>query len=290
MTGARPAAEPQAPVQRDPPDSTSTGGPDRTAPAGPGVRRALTAAELDRIIATAESADSTYHLLAHTVRAVYDTLLADQGASLNHLPGGQQKINPTDYAIPTTQMETIVAAVTNRAGQWGTATQIAMDLINVLPSSYDDPTVVVPARVLPDHRPSVHELRVSRQATDVIQACTEHVAAPACCYGASSPIHQRAATTWLTALSGLFAMALGAATRIIREDELSLTVTTSGGITYGITFHGDRRRCTHHGCPTMIGDDGTAVTADHDGPVDDHTHQPSYPIGWPQPGEWSIHS
>lgn len=255
----------------------------------PGVRRALTTAELDQVFAVTEAATSSVQLLDRVIHALYDALLAGTGFSLGTLPPGQ-RINPGDFAVPASQLEAIIGAVTNRAMQWGTAAQLALDLINVLPSSYDDPAVQVPARERPDRRPSVHDLRASRAATDVIRDCTEHVAALARHHGAGSPIHLRAATSWLSLLSGLFEMSFGATTRVCRDGELSLTVTTSGGLVYGIIFHPDRRHCTYDGCGAVIGDDGTARPSEDLPAVEDHVHVPCSPVGGPLPGEWSFHS
>ena len=51
-----------------------------------------------------------------------------------------------------------------RADAFGARVTIAMDLLNVLPATYDDPSAVVPPRPTVDHRPYEHVLTVSREA------------------------------------------------------------------------------------------------------------------------------
>lgn len=247
-----------------------------------GVRRPLTGDELDRILSGIAGASSTGDLYTGLIRTLYNALLADAGYTLDTLPDGQ-RINPADYTIPSSQWAAIVTAATNRADQWGTGPHLSLDLINTMPSTYDDPTVPEPHLHLTDHRPDEHVLHVSREAVDTITACTAHVEELARQYGADSEIHRRAEQSWLRHLSGLFRMSLGADTTVARDGPLSLLVATGSGFTYGVIFHDEVRRCTVAGC-------GAAIPDAAGPPASDHEHVPSYPVGGPQPGQWQVHS
>lgn len=254
-----------------------------------GVRRALTDAELAGIFDAITAATNTGDVLVATINGLYTTLLADLGHTLDTL-GPDQRLNPTEFAIPTNQWKAIAAVATNRADEWGTATSTSINLINAMPSSYDDPTVPDPTPQLPDRRPAIHHLRVSREATNVIGACTEHVTALGRQFGLDSDIYQRAAASWQWHLTRLFAMGSGAETSITAEGHLSLLVTNASGFVYAVIFHRDRRVCTVAGCPAVIGDDGTVSTAPTRPVAAEHEHQPTYPSDAPTPGEWSAHS
>lgn len=254
------------------------------------VRRALTATELAAIIDRIDAAETTGGLLAAVIGSVYDTLLADLGLSTATLAAGQQ-LDPRRFHIPATQWQAITGAVTSRAAAWGTGAQLGLELVNVLPSSYDDPTAAVPAAPPADRRPDLLNLHVTRDAVDVIAAATAHVQAIAACYGPASQRHLEASGSWLAALSRLLSMGLGADTRVRRDGNLSLLVSTGSGFTYGLIFHGATRRCTAgDGCDAAITDDGTVHTLHSRAVVADHTHQPSFPLGAPCPGSWSFHS
>ena len=86
-------------------------------------------------------------------------------------------------------------------------------------------------------------------------------------------------------------MGFGADTRVHRDGDLSLLVTTGSGFTYGLIFHGATRRCTAgDGCTATIADDGTAHPPWSTAVIADHVHQPSFPLDAPRPGSWSMHS
>jgi len=254
-----------------------------------GVRRALSDAELAGIFDAIAAATSTGEVLVATINSLYTVLLADLGRTFGAL-GPDQRLNPTEFAIPTSQWKAIAAAATNRADEWGTVPSISINLINAMPSSYDDPTVPDPTPQLPDRRPAIHHLRVSREATDVIAACTEHVTALGRQFGLDSDIYDRAATSWRWHLTRLFSMGSGAETSIIAEGHLSLLVTNASGFVYAVIFHRDPRVCTVAGCPAVIGDDGTVSTTPTRPVAAEHEHQLSYPLDAPTPGEWSAHS
>jgi hypothetical protein len=254
------------------------------------VRRALTETELTAILGRIDAADSTGELLAAVINAVYDTLLADSGLTLTTLPDGH-RIDPRQFEIPTSQWEAICGAVTDRAAAWGTGPELAMELINVLPSTYDNPAAPVLDLPRVDRRPDLLNLAVSRDAVDVIAAATRHVQALAAHYGPASHEHLTAISSWVTGLSGLLSMGFGADTRVHRDGTLSLLVHTGSGFTYGLIFHGATRRCTAgDGCTATIADDGTAHPLWSTAVLADHIHQPSFGLDAPQPGSWSLHS
>ncbi|GAA0908154.1 hypothetical protein [Virgisporangium aurantiacum] len=254
------------------------------------VRRALTEAELTAIIGRIDAADSTAGLLAAVVRSVYNTLLAERGLTLTTLPDGH-KIDPRQFHIPTSQWQAIAGAVTDRAAAWGTGPELAMELVNVLPSSYDDPAAPVPDTPRTDRRPDLLHLHISRDAVDVIAAATRHVQALAAHYGPASAEHLTASISWLAALSRLLSLGFGADTRVHRDGHLSLLATTGSGFTYGLIFHDATRRCiAGDGCAATIADDGTAHAPWSTAVIADHIHQPSFPLDAPRPGSWSMHS
>ncbi|GLL03731.1 hypothetical protein [Dactylosporangium matsuzakiense] len=254
------------------------------------VRRALTATELTAILGRIDAAASTGDLLTVAVRSVYDTLLAARGLTLATLPDGL-RLDPRRYAIPTSQWHAISGAVIDRAAAWGTGPELALELGNVLPGSYDDPDAPVPDTPRTDRRPDLLRLAVSRDAVDVIAAATAHVQALAARYGPASPQHLAAGSSWLTGLSRLLSLTFGADTRVRPDGHLSLLVHTGSGFTYGLTFHGVTRRCTAgDGCAAVIADDGTASASSPTTVLADHIHQPSFPCDAPQPGVWSVHS
>jgi hypothetical protein len=166
-----------------------------------------------------------------------------------------------------------------------------LDLVDRLPGSYDDPTVPVPALDIPDQRPAQLTIDVSRDAVDVIAACTAHVHALASYYGPGSDSYRTAAFSWLQAVTGLLSMGFGAATRVRRDGPLSLYVTTGSGHVYGLLWHPATRWCTAgDGCQAILCDDGTARPPGSSGLVADHDHMPAYPPGAPVPGQWYAHS
>jgi hypothetical protein len=254
------------------------------------IQRALTGDELTHILDRVDAAEDTGQLLATVVRAVYDTLLADVGLRLDALPAGQQ-LDPRQFLIPARQWEAITDAVTARAAAWGTGAQLALDLINVMPSTYEDPDALVPDRPHPDYRPELLELHVTRDAVDVIAAATAHVHAIGDFYGLRSDRYVQAAGSWLAALARLLSMSLGADTRIRRDGNLSLLVHTGSGLTYGLIFHGATRICVAgDNCSAVIADDGTAHTLTPTAALADHVHRPSFALDAPRPGSWSFHS
>ncbi|WP_203706117.1 hypothetical protein [Asanoa iriomotensis] len=254
------------------------------------VRRALTEAELTAIIGRIDAADSTGDLLAAVISSVYDTLLADIGLTLKTLPDGHQ-LDPRQFQIPTSQWQAITGAVTDRAAAWGTGPELAMELISVLPSSYDDPAAPVPDTPRTDRRPDLLHLHVSRDAVDVIAAAARHVQALATHYGPASPEHLTASSSWLGGLSRLLSLGFGADTRVHHDGHLSLLVNTGSGFTFGLIFHGATRRCTAgDDCTATIADDGTAHALWSTAVLADHVHEPSFPLDAPRPGSWSFHS
>lgn len=240
------------------------------------VRRPLTSQELADIYAAIAAATNPGNLVVATITATYTPLLASLGRTIDTL--GSEPINPNDFAVPSSQWQAVVAVATNRAHEWGAAVDVSLYLVNTMPSSYDDPSIPDPTPEMPDRRPDMHHLHVSRMAIDVIEACADHVTALGLHFGIDSDIYRRAATTWQYHLAQLFSMRFGGETTITADGRMSLLVTAATGHVYGLIFHGTPRTCL--GCGTVITDNGDP----------EHIHQPSYPIDAPQPGEWSAHS
>jgi hypothetical protein len=254
------------------------------------VRRALTDAEMTTIRTAITAAGNTAEILTAALHAVFTALLAPLGESLADYSAGR-KLDPAAFAIPQPQWEAITGACTAKADAHGTRMQVAMELINAMPASYDDPSVTMPPAPETDYRPYEHVLTVSREATDVIAAATRHCAELARHFGTGSRQYQDAARSWQDNLAAVFSMAFGANTRVIRDGELSLLVCSATGFAYGIIFHPDRRRCTRSGCKAVINDDGHAWTyLPDDAACRGEDHDPSYPLDAPQPGTWSFHS
>ena len=157
-----------------------------------------------------------------------------------------------------------------------------------MPASYEDSSVTVTAPPPPDQRPYEYVLTVTREATDVIAAVSARCTDLARSYGRDSYEHVDAVMSWQAQLSTLFAMSLGSAARVSRDDDLSLLVTTNRGFTYGIIFHPAHRRCIRPGCTALLSDDGTARASG--AACSGGQHQPSFPFGGVQPGTWSFHS
>lgn len=253
------------------------------------VKRALNTDELAAISDAVGSANDPATLLVSALRALYDALLADRGDTLDSRTAGQ-RLDPNDYAIPTSQWTAIAGAITNRAQQRGAAATISIDLINLMPSSYEDPDVPSPPFPAADYRPHLHHLQVAREATDVIAACEQRLADLRDYFGADSQAYLAALASWHHQLARLFTMGLGDQTRITKDGPLSLLAQTASGLVYAIIFHPERRTCADPACQAAIDDDGSArPSADHASPPD-HEHAPSYPLDAPQPGVWSAHS
>ncbi len=253
------------------------------------VKRPLTAAEFELVLDTIDRATNSADLIASSVRVTFTALLSDVGERLEDF-SPQHRLNPDEYAIPQTQRDAVMTAITNRADEWGTATQLALDLINKMPAGYDDPAVPAPIIALHDRRPYVHNIRISREAVDVVAACETHLANLADHYGSTSHIYRHALASWHRNLTMLFSMGLGADTRVTADGTRSLFVVTGSGYVYAIIWHPARRRCTVDDCTATIHDDGTTDQSQTGDQAAEHEHRPSYPIGAPQPGEWVAHS
>jgi len=254
------------------------------------VRRALSTTELQHILDAVRDATDTRQLLSTAIGALYTALLADTGRDLTQLPDGQQ-VRPGDYAIPATQWQAILTAITGRAQQWGTAAEVALAAsVDYMPAQYNDPRVPAPTLTLPDYRPAQHIVVLHRDAVDVIAACQRHLDQLRAFYGPLSDTYQDASHSWHRNLTGLFTMTTGAHTHVGKDGPLSLIVRTSSGLLYGLLFHGATRRCTSDGCDALIADDGTARPSHTGTRVLDHPHLPSYPLDGPRPGTWTVHT
>ena len=253
------------------------------------LRRALTFDEMTAILTRIIAAEFTT-LLDVAVAAVYDALLADIGLSLAGLPAGQQ-VDPRKFLIPTRQWTAISTAITHRTAAEGRHHALAISLIDVLPSTYDDPAAPVPD--LRDTRawPGDLEVSLTREAVGVITAAGHRIQALARHYGQGSREHVTATTTWLTGLNQVFTASCGSRVRVVRDGALSLLVHASGGYTFAVIFHGDARRCiAGDGCTALIADDGAAHTPNPTSTSIAHQHEPSFPLDGPRPGSWSVHS
>jgi hypothetical protein len=254
------------------------------------VRRALGLEEMTSIRRQIESADSGAAIVTTALGAVFTALLTPLGESLNDY-NLDRKLDPARFAIPQTQWAAISDVCLAKADAYGARADVALDLINIMPSTYEDPKAIVPPTRRVDHRPYEHVLRVSREATDTIAAASHHCDQLATYFGADSSQYHDAVRSWQHCLSRLFSMGLGAELRVTREDELSLLVNSGTGFTYAIFFYPEARRCSRTGCSAVIDDDGRAhsyVAGEH--MCAEGQHDPSYPLDAPQPGRWSLHS
>ena len=254
------------------------------------AQRPLTGPELASVLAAISAAHSIPQLLDAAISTVFTALLTPLGESLaSYGPG--HLLDPAAFAIPATQWTAISEAAMARADALGGRMNITMELVNLMPATYDDPSAPVPDAPPPDQRPYEHVLTVSREAADVIAAASRHCADLAAYFGEDSREHREAAGSWQHNLSRVFSLAFGAQTRISRDGDLSLQVSTASGFTFGIIFHRQHRRCTASGCTTVIDDDGTARPPWPGAPAcPDARHAPSYPLDAPHPGTWSFHS
>ena len=255
----------------------------------PVAQRRLTAAEMQNLLTAVSNATSTAGLLTVTVVDLFTILLADHGKTLADF-NSDNRLDPSRYAIPTAQWTALSAATVDRAAQWGTGPELALQLVNLMPANYDDPTAPVPQLPRVDYRPEVHTLEVSREAIDAIDAADTHIHALGEFYGRDSDTYLDALESWHRHLSHLYALGFGAHTRVSRDGDLSLFVDTACGLVYAVIFHGQQRRCADPACAALIADDGTATTYTSTKPVLDHEHTPTYPLDAPRPGTWSSHS
>jgi hypothetical protein len=251
-------------------------------------RRALTAQEMTTILDKIAASTNGGELVNQTVRAVFNALLPEGQSFDDYSP--EQRLDPSAYKIPQNQWTAITTAATDRAQEWGVATEVALALaVDLMPGTYEDPDAYVPTvkrRV--DHRLPVHTLTVTREAVDVIAACASHVQELGNAYGRESRWYLEAAVSWQRVLARLFDMGFGAESRVMKDGDLSLFVSTGGGFVYGVIFHGVERRCTFEGCRAVLTDDGTLRI--NDGAPSTHLHEWLYPQEAPTPGAWSTHS
>lgn len=251
------------------------------------VRRMLTDDEMTDVLTAIAAADSTASTIAATLTATFTALLAPFGENLaDYGPG--RPLDPTAFAIPSSQWAAITQACLARTDAFGGRVHAAMELVNLLPAGYEDPSATVTVPPPADQRPYEYVLTVTREATDVIAAASVRCAELARSYGRDSYEHLDAVVSWQAQLSRLFAMSLGNTARVSRDGDLSLLVTTNAGFTYGIIFHPAHRRCLQHECTALLSDDGTARA--HGPACPDGQHQPSFPLTGVQPGTWSFHS
>ncbi len=252
------------------------------------VRRALTETEFRALADRIDNAASLSELTDIAVRGLFDTLLADTPRRFADFDD-DHRLDPRQFAIPTTQWEALSAAVTSRADQWSAATAILLQLGNIWPSTFDDQAAPVPQLTLTDRRPDQFEIHLSREAADEIANCEVHLSSLANFYGPTSAHYLAALRSWHRLMSGLFATRRGANTTVTRDGHLSLLVICDR-LTYAVIFHGRPRTCTDPACHATASNDGTWRKPYGNASIRDHTHTPSYPFDAPQPGDWSAHS
>jgi len=254
------------------------------------VQRALTGTEMTSVLTAIDAARSIPEILDAALTTVFTALLEPLGESLaDYGPG--RRLDPGGFAIPVTQWTAISEACMARADPLGGRVHIAIELVNVMPASYDHPSAPVPDTPPRDQRPYEHVVTVSREATDVIAAASRHCADLGRYFGEDSREYREAVQSWQHRLSQVFSMAFGPQTTVSRDGDLSLLVSAASGFVYGIIFHREPRRCTAGGCTAVINDDGTAWTSCPDAPACPRgQHVPSYPLDAPRPGSWSFHS
>jgi hypothetical protein len=159
------------------------------------VTRALTVAEMQTLLTAVRDATSTRDLLTVAVVDLFTILLAEEGKTLADVTPGNQ-LDPSRYAIPTAQWTALSTAIVDRAAQWGTSAALALQLVDTMPATYDDPTAPVPVMARVDYRPQVHTLEVSREAIDAIAAAERHIHALREFYGRDSDTHLDALHSW----------------------------------------------------------------------------------------------
>jgi hypothetical protein len=254
------------------------------------VRRALTDAEIALITAAVDAARNAAEIIDAALRVLFTALLTTLGESLDDY-GPDQRLDPGAFAIPQAQSDAIQRVCLAKADAFGASAHIVFELINLMPATYDDPTVTAPAIPIRDQRPYAHSVTVSREATDVIAAASQHCRQIAAFFGEDSREHLEAVGSWQDSISRVFSMVFGAETHITRDGDLSLLVQCGSGFTYAIIFHPRQRTCLNDGCAAVINDDGTAWTYRRDDPTcPDGEHALSYPLDAPCLGSWSFHS
>jgi len=199
------------------------------------VRRALSHSELTATLDAVQTAGSTKKILAAVVQGVFGPLLKTVRESLADY-GPHRTLDPGAFAIPATQWAAIADACHARADAFGTRTDIALALADLMPVSYDDLAVTVALRPTTDHRPPEHVLTVSREATDQIAAASKHCEQLGTYFGAGSPQYLNAVRTWQRGICTVFSMIFGAATRISRHGPMSLLINSSSGYVYALVF------------------------------------------------------
>lgn len=263
------------------------------------VQRPLTDDEIGRVTTAIDNATSSAALLTSLMETLYTALLSTAGRRWVDI-GPDDRIDPTEYAIPHTQHQAITAAVLVRAAEWGTSVELGVELITLMPAHYDDAAIPTPAIATPDRRARVHTVEITRDAVDLITACERRLADLADYFGAPSAFHTEALTTWHHALTTIVQMSLGPHTRVSSDGPLSLLVRTLSGLVYSITWHPSPRRCIVSGCDSSDLDDasdsdldnpaGTADPRPGSGAGHGHRHVSNYLPDAPTPGRWMMHS
>lgn len=107
------------------------------------VSRPYTDAELYKIIDDIEGTTNLADLLVAAIKGMYAPLLADLGHTWDSYVETYLSLSPSDFAVPSYQLEAIMKAAIEHARHRGLdsigQTNIGLDLINYQPSQEDAP-------------------------------------------------------------------------------------------------------------------------------------------------------
>lgn len=207
------------------------------------VHRALTDGEMAVIAAAIDAESTAAELVPATARALYAVLDGRPWSSAGGEGAGHVPLwDRARFALPEAQWLAIAETCIARAEAFGAGVHAALGLHHVMPARYTDPAITVTSRPRKDHRPAMHDLSVTREAVDVIAAASRYCEQLARFFGVGSDEYLDAVRSWQCGLSQVFAMQFGVRTRVVRADELSLTVTSeTTGFAYGLHFRPDVR-------------------------------------------------
>lgn len=249
------------------------------------VRRVLSGDDLRAVHAAASAATNPAQLLRDSFAALAAALHAPGIAPEATDPDPTVSV-PAGYAIPASQWDAVFGVITGRAHVWGLAGEIGLDLaLNLMPAAYDDPEPLPDSPVLADLRPGEHHLTLTRDAVEVIAACQAHLQRLRDCYHPAAPAYRHAADSWHDLLTVLLTAHPDA--RVSSHGHLGLSVESSGGPTWALTYQQAVRRCTTTGCRAVIDDHGEARAPSPEATVLDHDHVLSYPLDGPALGGWT---
>jgi len=128
-------------------------------------------------------------------------------------------------------------------------------------------------------------------AITVIRDMSDHVEKLARYYGEADIRYLKAAASHRRVMTQIVMAGFADTAHVSRDGALSLYVS-EGTFVYGVIWHAVKRKCTVQGCDAYLNDDGTfyTYTPTAERKVCDGPHVPDYPLDYPAPGEWSMHS